>query len=86
MQINLTGNRNEVAHNKKFEVDEHGLKSDGQTLASPLEALEPGFIDFARLQAGAAFGMEAMEYDKPAVGKITALKRTHMLTLTSAEF
>lgn len=75
-----------VPANKRFEVDEYGIKNDGEMLASPLESLEPGFIDFARLQAGASFGMEMMEHGKPAVGKIVALKRTHMLTLSAAEY
>lgn len=58
-------NKDSVDPTKKFELDEHGVKSDGQMLESPLEALDPGFIDFARLQAGTCFGREMMETCKP---------------------
>jgi hypothetical protein len=75
-----------VRRNQNVGHDEYGLLEDGAMLASPLEALDPGFIDFARLQAGARFGVDAMEHEKPALGKIVALKRTHLLTITAAEY
>ena len=76
----------EVDRKKVFAIDEFGIKSHGDMLASPVLALEPGFVDFARLQAGSCFGREAMESARPAIGKITALKRTHMFILTAADY
>lgn len=71
---------------KGRQEDEHGVKSDGVLLETPVDALEPGYIDLARLKPGTCFGMHSMQSERPHFGTIKALKRTHMLCLTNDDY
>ena len=51
-------------------------------LPSPIDLLEPGNIDLARLGPGTAFGIKSMLTGQPRMGTIKAVKRTHVLRLT----
>jgi len=56
------------------------LLSDGPKV-SPLDLLEPGNVDIARLEGGGSCGDLCLIDGKPRLATIKALKRTHCIIL-----
>lgn len=71
---------------RRAKVDEHGVKEDGDLLESAVDALEPGYIDLARLKPGTCIGMQSMQNERVRMGTIKAMKRTHLLCLTNEDY
>jgi len=57
------------------------LLSDGPKV-SPLDLLEPGNVDIARLEGGGSCGDLCLIDGKPRLATIKALKRTHCIILS----
>ena len=70
---------------KKVDDDEYGILSDGNEI-HPLELIDPGFVEIARLEAGGSFGELALLDGKPRMTTIKCLKRAHFLILSKKEY
>lgn len=79
----MKGTKNDMK--KKLEEDEFGLLSDGNEV-NPINLIDPGFIEIARLEAGGSFGELALIDGKPRMATIKCLKRCHFLVLSKKEF
>jgi len=64
----------------KFDLDKYGLLTDGPKV-SPLDLLEPGNVDIARLEGGGSCGELCLIDGKPSMATVKTLKRTHFLIL-----
>lgn len=60
--------------------DVYGLLTDG-TYINPLDLLEEGNVDIARLEGGGSCGELALKEGKPRMATIKCLKRTHFLIM-----
>ena len=79
----MKGTKNDLK--KKLDEDEFGLFSDGNEI-NPIELIDPGFIEIARLEAGGSFGELALIDGKPRMATIKCLKRCHFLVLSKKEY
>lgn len=79
----MKGTKNDMK--KKLDEDEFGLLSDGNEV-NPIELIDPGFIEIARLEAGGSFGELALIDGKPRMATIKCLKRCHFLVLSKKEY
>ena len=70
---------------EKKDLDEFNILSDGQP-ADPLELLEEGFVDIARLESGGSFGELAIIDGKPRMSTIKCLTRCHFIVLSKAAY
>jgi len=60
--------------------DEYGLLTNGLNV-NPIDLLEPGNVDIARLEGGGSCGELCLIDGKPRMTTVTCLKRTHFLIL-----
>lgn len=60
--------------------DEYGLLTNGPFI-NPINLLEPGNVDIARLEGGGSCGELCLLDGKPRMATVKCLKRTHFLIL-----
>ena len=65
---------------EKLANDIYGLLTDGPYI-NPLDLIEPGNVDIARLEDGGSCGELALKEGKPRMATLKCLKRTHFLIL-----
>lgn len=66
---------------KDIHDDPFKLKTDG-TPVKPMDIIDPGFIDIARLEAGGSFGELALLDGKPRMATIKCLQRCHFFIIS----
>lgn len=73
-----------VSKKKKEVLDEYNLE-EGET-ADPLEIIDEGDVDIARVESGGSFGELALLDGKPRMATINCLTRCHMVVLSKVDY